>query len=144
MKKHQHCNLCEHIDARLSEGIFCSLNGERPNFKSSCPTFKLSKYSQSNLMELNTKLNEIEEKRKQFEYNFYLLFILGGVITCFGYYFFENNHKSLYYTKYALGFCAFGLTLWTVALQKRTELLRKKNQIENRIEKFENVLRKYK
>jgi hypothetical protein len=95
-------------------------------------------------MELNTELNEIERRREKFKINLYLLFILGGVITYFGYYFFENNHKSLYYTKYALGFCAFGLSLWSVALLKRTELLRKKNQIENRIEEFENVLRKYK
>lgn len=143
IKIHQHCNLCEHIDARLSEGIFCSLNGKRPSFKTSCPTFKLNENTQHKLMELKGELNRIEIRIKKFKTNFFLLILIGAMNTLYGYYFFENNHKSIYYTKYALGFCAFGLLLWSTALQKRTQLLRKRNRIENRIEEFEQVLSRY-
>jgi hypothetical protein len=143
MKKHQHCNLCEHIDARLSEGNFCSLNGKRPDFKSSCPTFKLSEYSRGSLEELNNKLNEIEITQNAFVSKFYFLIIIGTIVTLVGYYFFEFNHKSIYLTKFSSLICAIGLTFWTIALQRKNTITKKRKRIENRIEGFEQVLKIY-
>ena len=139
----KHCNLCKHIDARISDGIFCGLNGERPNFKNSCFTFKLSESSRENLKELNDELNGIEITQKAYVTRFYFLITLGTIITLLGYYFFEFNHKSIYLTKFSSLICGIGLTFWTIALQRKFLLTRKRERIENRIEEFEQVLKNY-
>tara|TARA_B110000211_G_scaffold230548_1_gene290278 strand:+ start:69 stop:497 length:429 start_codon:yes stop_codon:yes gene_type:complete len=139
----KHCNLCKHIDARLSDGVFCSLNGERPNFKNSCPTFKLGESSRGNLKELNDELNRIKTTQKSYVSRFYFLVTLGTIITLLGYYFFEFNHKSIYLTKFSSIICGIGLTFWTIALQRKFLLTSKRKRIENRIEEFEQVLRNY-
>lgn len=135
--------MCKHIDARLSDGIFCSLNGERPNFKNSCSTFKMSESSRRNLKELNNELNGIETIQKVYVSRFYFLITVGTIITLLGYYFFEFNHKSMYLTKFSSLICGIGLTFWTVALQRKFLLTRKRKRIENRIEEFKQVLRNY-
>lgn len=144
VKRHQHCNLCKHVDARLSDGIYCDLTGKRPSFHGTCTTFILSTFSKHVLKELKDDLSEVEERRERFKNTFYLLFILGTLIVLFGYFLFKLKHQSMYATYHALGFCAGGLTLWAVAIKHRAELIRKKNQIENRIDDFEIVLRLYK
>lgn len=144
MKKHQHCNICQNIDARISEGIFCGLNGERPNFKDLCPNFNLSLSSQLKLEELVTEMNIIKVNQKEFKSNFYFLVIVGTIITIVGFYFFEFNHKSIYLTKFSSLICGIGLTFWTIALQRKNSLSRKRKQINKRINDFEQVLKNYK
>lgn len=143
IKKNEHCNFCEHLDARLSKGVFCALNGKRPNFKISCPTFKFSKYSRNKLKELNTELSKIEIVEKAYGLKFYFLIIIGTIVTLLGYYSFEFNHKSIYLTKFSSLICGIGLSFWTIALQRKFILSRKRKRIENKIEEFEQVLRNY-
>lgn len=103
----------------------------------------MSESSRRNLKELNNELNGIETIQKVYVSRFYFLITVGTIITLLGYYFFEFNHKSMYLTKFSSLICGIGLTFWTVALQRKFLLTRKRKRIENRIEEFKQVLRNY-
>jgi hypothetical protein len=143
MKNHQHCNICKHVDARLSSGIFCGLTDKRPDFTTSCITFRLDDYRSFELKELRRNLEQIELKRKRFTLRFYSMLLIGLITIALGFYLFIASKNSIHAVKISTLICGIGFTIWTIALIQRSKLKRAEYRILNKIEEFEEVLQYY-
>lgn len=144
MRRYKHCNLCKHVERKISSGIFCRITGERPNFDDTCPSFKLDYDNLQEINQLKSELEKVELKTKKFRSKFYFLLMAGVITTVIGYYFFEKNTKSIVSIKFALFICSFGIIFISVALERKLSFTRKRNKIYNRIVDFKEILNKYK
>ena len=144
MKNHRHCKICKYVDAQLSEGIFCSLTDERPNFKTSCLSFKISDDCLYELRELGIEFERIESKQKRFTPRLYLMLFIGLVLIALGIYLFMVSPKSRFGIELSALICGIGFTIWSAAFIQRANLSKNKYRLLNKIEWFKEVLRYYK
>lgn len=93
MKIDAHCTLCNHSQQNITQGRYCGLTGEKPQFTSTCDTILLN----DKLKHITGKLHGqlyILEKEKRYKYTITILLLLAMITLCITTVIFMNRDNS--------------------------------------------------
>jgi hypothetical protein len=100
MIQSKHCDLCEHPERSLKNGLTCGLTCKKPDFKVFCPDIKFSNSFKEYLPQLLNQIEDVKKSKTSVYLKFILLSVIGLIMIFWSYSQLKQSFEEFGYSSF--------------------------------------------